>query len=68
MVIDVHRGDFIRCKGNFLKATDLDDAALAGDHLIESSAIPEFHRNHLITYARLSGSFQVVDKPTGYWN
>src|ERR1700723_2998651 len=31
IVVDVHRGDFIRCKGNFLKAADLDDAALAGD-------------------------------------
>jgi hypothetical protein len=67
-VIDVHRSHFIRRKGNFLKAADLNNATLAGNDLVERSTVPELHGNHLVTYAGLSGSLQVIDKPTGYWN
>jgi hypothetical protein len=67
-VIDVHRSYFIRCKRNFLEPANLNNAALAGNDLIKRSTVPEFHRNYLIAYACLSGSLQVVDKPTGYGN
>jgi hypothetical protein len=68
LVVDVHRRHFLRGKGNFLEPSDLDNAAFAGDDLIEGSAVPEFHRYHLIAYAGLSRSLQVIDKTARYWN
>jgi hypothetical protein len=67
-MIYAHRCHFIRSKRNFLEASDLDNAALAGDDLIVRSAVSEFHRNDLIPYTGLAGVLEVVDKPTRYWN
>jgi hypothetical protein len=67
-VVDVHRGYFFRSKGNFLEPADFDDAALAGDNLIEGATVAEFHGDDLIAYAGLSCSLHVVDKALRYWN
>ena len=63
-VIDGYRRHFIRLKRNFLVPADLYNAALTRNDLLESSTVPEFKRNHLITYACLCSSFQEVDKLT----
>jgi hypothetical protein len=68
LVVDVHRRHFLRGKGNFLEPSDFDNAAFAGDDLIEGSSVAEFHRYYLIAYACLSGSLQVIDKTARYWN
>jgi hypothetical protein len=67
-VINVYRSHFIWRKRNFLEPADLNNAALAGNDLIKRSTVPEFHGDYLIAYACLSGSLQVVDKPTRYGN
>jgi hypothetical protein len=54
LVVDVHGRYFFGRKGNFLEPSDFDDASLAGDNLIEGSAIAEFHGNDLIADAGLS--------------
>jgi hypothetical protein len=59
---------FFRRKGNFLEAAHFNDVAFAGYNLIEFSTVPQLYRCHLVTYACLSGSLQVVDKTAGYWH
>ena len=54
LVVNVDGRNFFGSKGNFLEPSDFYDAALAGDDLIEGSTVPEFHGNHLITYAGFS--------------
>src|ERR1700719_2509055 len=54
----------IRRKRNFLIATDLDDAALAGNDLVEKSTVLEFYRDNLITDPGLFTSIQVIDTST----
>lgn len=41
VVIDAHGCDFLRRKRDFLVSSDLDDAALAGNNLVEMPAVPE---------------------------
>src|SRR5579863_1479912 len=68
LMVHADRGNFFGRKGNFLVAANFDDVTLAGHHLIEPSAVQQFHRHHLISYACLSGSLQMVDQAAGYWN
>jgi len=44
--------------------TDLDDAALARNHLVEKSAVLELHRDNLITDPGLFNFLQVIDTST----
>lgn len=41
VVIDAYGCDFLRRKRDFLISSDLDDAALAGNNLVEMPAVPE---------------------------
>jgi hypothetical protein len=56
--------DILRRKRNLLKSTDLDNTALARNHLIERPAVLEFHRDNLVTDARLRNARQVIDTST----
>jgi hypothetical protein len=68
LVVYAYGSHLFRRKGNFLVAANLDDVPLAGHYLIELSAVLQFHGHHLISYACLSGSLEVVDKTAWYWN
>src|SRR5580693_1562133 len=58
LVIDSYQCHVIRRKRNFLKPTDLYDAALARNDLVEKSTVLEFYRDHLITDPCLFNSIQ----------
>ncbi len=67
-MIDADGFHVIRCKRNFLVPSDLNNAALTDDDLIERSTVFEYHRDYLIAEACLFGVFQVIDKPAGNRN
>jgi hypothetical protein len=68
LVIDAERSDVFRGKGDFLIASDFNDAAFAGDDLIEGSAVPKLYGDYLIADAGFSNFFQGVDEPSRNWN
>ena len=61
LVIDDHRFYFLRRKRNLLVSSHFDDAALAGDNLIETPAVLELNRDYLIPDTRLPASFQLAE-------
>jgi len=64
LVIHAYRCHVIRRKRNFRIPADLDNAALAHDDLLESSAVFEFHRDNLVADTCLFSLFQVIDAST----
>jgi|SRR5580704_19091340 hypothetical protein len=68
LVIYPHRRYVVTRKWNFHVTPDLYNAALTGGDLFERSAVPEFHRDYLITDAGLGISFEVIDKSIGNLN
>src|ERR1700676_3481679 len=64
LVIDSYQRHVIRRKRNLLVPTDLNDAALARNDLVEESAVLEFYRDNLITDPCLFTSIQVIDTST----
>src|ERR1700732_4032188 len=64
LVIDFYQCHVIRRKRNFVIPTDLYDAALARNDLVEKSTVLEFYRDNLITDPGLFTSIQVIDTST----
>jgi len=61
LVIDDHRLYFLWRKRNLLVSSDLNDAALAGNNLIEAPAVLEFDCDYLIPDTRFPASFQFLE-------
>src|SRR5882762_1126534 len=64
LVIDFYQYHVLRRKRNFLIPTDLYDAALARNDLVEKSTVLEFYRDNLITDPCFFNSIQLVDTST----
>lgn len=67
-MIDSHRLHFLLRKGNVLMPSHFNDAALAGDGLVEASTIFKFDRNNVVADTRFFVVLQVIDTFDGKLN